>query len=54
MASPHANLGIVEDKRQAQPAETEPKQKTSRGYEIPVPKRDDFFSNLEKVSKPAK
>lgn len=33
-------------------AEDEPKQKTPKGYEIPVPKRDEFFGDLEKVSKP--
>jgi hypothetical protein len=30
-------------------AEDEPKQKTEKG---PVPKRDDFLSNLEKASRP--
>jgi hypothetical protein len=36
-----------------QPAqEDEPKQKTEKGLEIPVPKRKDFFGSLEKVSKP--
>ncbi len=32
----------------------EPKQKTPKGYEIPVPKRDEFFGSLKKVSKPEK
>lgn len=37
---------------------TEKKQKTSKGYEIPIPKKGDFFENLEKATesdeKPAK
>jgi hypothetical protein len=33
-------------------ADDEPKQKTEKGLEIPVPKRDDFLSNLEKASRP--
>jgi hypothetical protein len=33
-------------------AEDEPKQKTEKGLEIPIPKRDDFLSNLEKASRP--
>jgi len=33
-------------------AEEEPTQKTEKGLKIPVPKRDDFFKNLDKVSKP--
>jgi hypothetical protein len=37
-----------------EPAETEPKQKTKTGAEIPVPKRGEFFGNLEKVSRPPK
>jgi hypothetical protein len=28
----------------------EPKQKTPKGYEIPVPKREDFFHNLKKAA----
>jgi hypothetical protein len=31
--------------------EKEPTQKTPEGLEIPVPKREDFFANLEKVAK---
>ena len=27
-------------------------QETEQGFEIPVPSREDFFGNLEKVSKP--
>lgn len=27
-----------------------PKQKTQKGYEIPVPKRGDFFRNLKKAA----
>ncbi len=30
------------------------KQKTPKGYEIPVPKRADFDEILDKVAKPAK
>jgi hypothetical protein len=33
-------------------AEDKPKQKTEKRLEIPIPKRDDFLSNLEKVSRP--
>jgi hypothetical protein len=29
----------------------EPSQKTEQGLEIPVPKRDQFFSDLDKASK---
>jgi hypothetical protein len=29
----------------------QPKQKTREGYEIPVPKRGEFLSNLRKVAK---
>ena len=31
--------------------EGEPSQKTDEGLEIPVPKRDQFFSDLDKASK---
>jgi hypothetical protein len=30
------------------------KQKTTKGYEIPIPKRRDFLDTLEKVSTPEK
>jgi hypothetical protein len=30
----------------------EPKQKTPKGAEIPVPKKSDWERNLEKVTKP--
>jgi hypothetical protein len=33
-------------------AEDEPKQKTEKGLESRIPKRDDFLSNLEKASRP--
>jgi hypothetical protein len=36
------------------PVEDDPKQKTKTGAEIPVPKRGEFFKNLDKASKPAK
>jgi hypothetical protein len=29
-----------------------PTQRTDKGYELPVPKRGDFFRNLRKVLKP--
>ena len=35
-------------------AENEPRQKTEKGPEIPVPQREDFLGNLGKVSKPEK
>ena len=28
------------------------KQKTRKGYEIPVPRRGDFYKNLEKAAEP--
>jgi hypothetical protein len=28
----------------------EKKQETDKGYEIPIPKKQDFFENLEKAS----
>jgi hypothetical protein len=31
----------------------EQKQKTKMGYEIPIPKRDDFMRNLVKAAKSA-
>jgi hypothetical protein len=33
-----------------EPAETEPKQKTKTGVEIPDPKRGEFFKNLKRVT----
>ena len=36
------------------PAEDEPKQKTPKGYEIPVPKRQDVMDFFRKVVKPKK
>jgi hypothetical protein len=32
----------------------EPTQKTPKGLEIPVPTREEFFRNLEKVAPPVK
>ena len=29
-------------------------QRTEQGYEIPVPSREDFFGNLDKITKPDK
>jgi hypothetical protein len=29
-----------------------PTERTPKGYEVPVPKRGEFFANLKKVSKP--
>jgi hypothetical protein len=31
-------------------SDSEPKQKTKKDYEIPVPKRGDFFRNLKKAA----
>ena len=28
----------------------EPTEKTPRGYEVPIPKRGEFFSNLKKIA----
>ncbi len=33
------------------PAETEPKQLTPKGYEIPVPKRTDVLAAFKKIVK---
>lgn len=33
------------------PERDEPKQETQKGYEIPVPKRGEFFGNLGRVAK---
>ena len=33
------------------PKRDEPKQRTRKGYKIPIPKRGEFFSNLGKVAK---
>jgi hypothetical protein len=38
----------------AETPEAEPKQKTPKGHEIPVPKKSDWQRNLEKVTRPAK
>ena len=35
-----------------EPAETERKQKTKTGVEIPVPKRGQFYKNLKRASTP--
>jgi hypothetical protein len=32
--------------------QSESKQRTPKGQEIPVPKRGDFFRNLKKITKP--
>jgi hypothetical protein len=37
-----------------QPADSEPKQTTPKGYEIPVPSRESVFSFFKKVAKPKK
>ena len=37
-----------------QPATDEPKQVTEKGYEIPVPKREDVLSFFKKVARPKK
>ena len=35
-----------------EPSETEPKQKTKTGAEIPVPRRGEFYENLKKTARP--
>ncbi len=42
-------LFVMPRKRKREP---EPTQRTEKGLEIQVPKRDDFFKNLEKSAKP--
>jgi len=32
----------------------QPTERTAKGYEVPVPKRGEFFDNLRKVAKPEK
>lgn len=32
----------------------EPKERTPKGYEVRVPKRREFFSNLKKIAHPGK
>lgn len=39
------------DKRKRFVKEGEPSQKTEKGLEIPIPKRDEFFGALDKASK---
>lgn len=41
----------MEDKVQ-HPAEPEPKQKTLKGIEIPVPKRKDLMADFKKIVQP--
>jgi len=31
---------------------SEPKERTPKGFEVPVPKRGEFFRNLKKIAKP--
>ncbi len=41
------------DEKQEQPADpNRPKEKTRKGMIVPTPSRDEFFANLEQVSKP--
>jgi hypothetical protein len=48
-----ANLNSMSD--QKQPPADEPKQKTLKGYEIPLPRRGEIFSAFKKiVAKPKK
>jgi hypothetical protein len=35
-----------------EPEDRRPTERTAKGYEVPVPKRGEFFSNLKKVAKP--
>lgn len=30
----------------------EPTEKTPKGYEVPIPKRGEFFDSLKKIAKP--
>jgi hypothetical protein len=30
----------------------QPTEKTPKGYEVPVPKRSEFFRNLKKIARP--
>jgi hypothetical protein len=33
-------------------ADEKPTERTPKGFEVPVPKRNEFFGNLKKASKP--
>ncbi len=37
-----------------EPEDQRPTERTPKGYEVPVPKRGEFFANLKKVAKPEK
>lgn len=41
------------ERENAQPAE-KGKDRTAEGLEVPTPGREDFFGNLDKVSRPPK
>jgi hypothetical protein len=41
-------------RQQAENPPADGKERTAEGKEVPTPKRGDFLSNLEKVSKPSK
>jgi hypothetical protein len=43
-----------QEPREDQPANTAKTEKTRKGLVVPTPSREDFFSNLEKVTKPEK
>jgi hypothetical protein len=36
------------------PKDNRPTETTPKGYEVPIPKRGEFFASLKKVSKPDK
>ena len=39
------------DKKGSLAREGEPKEKTEKGLEVPIPTRGEFFGNLKKVAK---
>ena len=43
----HTPWGEIKHKRD----EREQTERTPKGYEVPVPKRGEFFANLEKITK---
>jgi hypothetical protein len=42
----------VTDEKQDQPAGEEPREKTRKGMDVRTPSREEFFRNLEQVSRP--
>lgn len=50
--SPKTPDELKEQIENREPATEEGTERTAEGMETPTPERDDFFSNLKKVSEP--